>query len=123
MVMDEKIISQKFKYLFMMEMPDRDFQIKELYIDSDTGYDYTVHMTFDYMMDVDPQIEDISWYLKKSSEAVEKFLKKYQYDFESKSIVENGHLAVMEPLVFGLDFQWGEKFLINMVVNIGNTNG
>ena len=121
--MDEKIISQKFKYLFMMEMPDRDFQIKELYIDSDTGYDYTVHMTFDYMMDVDPQIEDISWYLKKSSEAVEKFLKKYQYDFKSKSIVENGPLVVMEPLVFGLDFQWGEKFLINMVVNIGNTNG
>ena len=117
--MDEKILSQKFKYLFMTEMPERDFQVKDLYLDLDTGYEYVVQITFDYMMDVDPHIEEISHYLRKSSDSVTKFLQKYQYDSKSKTIVENGSLDVMEPLIFGLDFEWGEKFIINMAVNVG----
>ncbi len=119
MIMDEKILSQKFKYLFMTEMPERDFQVKDLYLDLDTGYEYMVQITFDYMMDVDPHIEEISHYLRKSSDSVTKFLQKYQYDSKSKTIVENGSLEVMEPLIFGLDFVWGEKFIINMAVNVG----
>ena len=119
MIMDEKILSQKFKYLFMTEMPERDFQVKDLYLDLDTGYEYMVQITFDYMMDVDPHIEEIAHYLRKSSDSVTKFLQKYQYDSKSKTIVENGSLDVMEPLIFGLDFEWGEKFIINMSVNVG----
>jgi len=119
MVMDEKILSQKFKYLFMTEMPEKDFQVKDLHIDLDTGYEYLFQITFDYMMDVDPHIEEISHYLRKSSDEVVKFLQKYQYDSKSKTIVENGSLDVMEPLIFGLDFAWGERFIITMAVNVG----
>ena len=119
MIMDEKILSQKFKYLFMTEMPEKDFRVKDLYIDLDTGYEYMVRITFDYMMDVDPHIEEIAHYLRKSSDSVAKFLQKYQYDSKSETIVENGSLDVMEPLIFGLDFEWGDKFIITMVVNVG----
>ena len=119
MIMDEKIVSQKFKYLFLTEMPEQDFRVKELYVEVETGYEYTFHITFDYLMDVDPQIGEIAHYLKKASDSVAEFLQKYQYDPKSKTIVENGSLDVMEPMIFGLDFAWGEKFIITMAVNVG----
>lgn len=119
MIMDEKIVSQKFKYLFLTEMPEQDFRVKELYVEVETGYEYTFHITFDYLMDVDPQIGEIAHYLKKASDSVAEFLQKYQYEPKSKRIVENGLLNVSQPLIFGLDFQWGEKFEINMVVDVG----
>ena len=119
--MDAKIISQKFKYLFMTEMPEEDFRVKELYVEFETGYEYTFHITFDYFMDVDPQIDDIAHYLKKASDSVAEFLQRYQYEPKSERIVENGFLNVSQPLIFGLDFEWGEKFEINMVVDVGST--
>ena len=119
MIMDEKILSQKFKYLFMTEMPEQDFHVKQLYVEAETGYEYTFHIVFDYLMDVDPQIDDIAHYLKKASDSVAEFLQKYQYEPKSKKIVENGFLNVSQPLIFGLDFDWGEKFTINMVVDVG----
>lgn len=117
--MDEKIVSQKFKYLFLTEMPEQDFRVKEIYVEVETGYEYTFHITFDYLMDVDPQIGEIAHYLKKASDSVAEFLQKYQYEPKSKRMVENGSLNVSQPLIFGLDFEWGEKFEINMVVDVG----
>ena len=75
--MDAKKLSQKFKYLFMTEMDTRDFKLEDLYIEIEDPIGYTIQTTFDYRMDVDPNVEDISYYLGKATDATEKFASKF----------------------------------------------
>lgn len=116
--MKEKIVSQKFKYLFLTEMDTKDFRLETLDIDLNEPIGYTIHTTFDYLMDVDPNVEDISYYLGKASEATEKFASKYQYDKDTDSIIDKQKYQVGPNLVFGLDFEWGTKFVVNITTHV-----
>lgn len=118
MVMNPKKLSQKFKYLFMTEMDIKDFKLENLDIEFEDPIGYTIHTTFDYLMDVDPNVEDISWYLGKAAEAIEKFASKYQYDKDTDSIIDKQKYQVGPNLVFGLDFEWGTKFVVNIITHV-----
>lgn len=120
MVMDEKIISQKFKYLFITELKQEDFALKQLNFEIDDSTNYSLNFTFDYLMDVDPEPDDIKKYLEKASDKIYSFCQKYQFDVKTKTFVENRPFLVSYPLIFGLDFEWGQKFLITMRVNVGS---
>lgn len=116
--MNEKILSQKFKYLFMTEMDTKDFQLKTMNIDFNEPIGYTIHTSFDYLMDVNPDVEDISYYLSKATDATDKFASKYQYDKDTDTIINSQKYTVGPNLVFGLDFEWGTKFLVSITTHV-----
>jgi hypothetical protein len=118
MIMDKKILDQKFKYLFMTEMDHKDFALKSVDLSEDGTSGYVLYLTFDYFMDVDPEPSVISYYLEKGLESCTQFATKYQYDDVTGEISDTQKYTVGPSLVFGLDYEWGTSFIMTVAIHV-----
>jgi hypothetical protein len=78
---------------------------------------YEVQLEFDFLKEIDPDSDYIFQKINKVMKEISTFLKEYTINSDGK-IEINLPYEIPPPVLFGIDYLYGEKLILKMILRI-----
>lgn len=116
------ITIKKIKYLFEIEFRNRiELQLIEFYPEflNNRLESYEIQVEFDILKETDPDLDYIFIEAKKNIDLTYKFFYEYTINEDGKLKTRNLN-EIQPPVIHGIDFLFGEKFIIKSFFRFNN---
>jgi hypothetical protein len=115
-----KITEEKLKYIFDISFKSEInlmlFEIFPDYYDNKIEA-YEVQLEFDFLKEIDPDSDYIFQKINKVMKEISIFLKEYTINSDGR-IEMNLPYEIPPPVLFGIDYLYGEKLILKMILRI-----
>ena len=115
-----KITEEKLKYIFDISFKSEInlmlFEIFPDYYDNKIEA-YEVQLEFDFLKEIDPDSDYIFRKINKIMKEISNFLKEYTINSDGR-IKTNLPYEIPPPVLFGIDYLYGEKLILKMILRI-----
>ena len=115
-----KITQEKLKYIFDISFKSEiNLLLFEIFPDFyDNKFEtYEVQLEFDFLKEIDPNSDYIFEKINKIMKEVSIFLKEYTINSDGR-IEINLPYEIPPPVLFGIDYLYGEKLILKMILRI-----
>ena len=115
-----EITQEKLKYLFDIFFKSKinliSFKLSPNYYNN-TFDSYELEIEFDFLKEIDPDTSYIFETISKFNKEISNFFREYTINSNGK-IVLNLPYEVQPPILFGIDYFFGEKLIIKMIIRV-----
>jgi hypothetical protein len=115
-----KTTEEKLKYIFDISFKSEInlilFQIFPDFNDNKLE-EYEVQLEFDFLKEIDPDSDYIFRKINKIMKEISNFLKEYTINSDGR-IKTNLPYEIPPPVLFGIDYLYGEKLILKMILRI-----
>lgn len=115
-----KITEEKLKYIFDISFKSEiNLMLFEIFPDFyDNNFEaYEVQLEFDFLKEIDPDSDYIFQKINKIKKEISNFLKEYTINSDGRIEINLPH-EIPPPVLFGIDYLYGEKLILKMILRI-----